>query len=185
MSDYRRFYVPGGQFFFTIVTARRRPILANPQAQAALRQAIETCRESKPFQIPALVLLPDHLHMIWTMPPYDHNFSTRIGRIKADFSRLWLASGGHETSVREYDRKNGRRGVWQRRFWEHLIRDPTDFENHYHYIHFNPVKHGYVQCVRDWPWSSFHQAVAKGYYPPDWGCTNQGTPAGYIDLQQD
>jgi putative transposase len=185
MPNYRRLYVRGGQYFLTIVTADRRPILANRQAMDALRQSIDACRTTRPFEMTAIVLMPDHLHMIWTLPPGDSDFSARISQIKAHFTRQWLLTGGEESRISEFARKTGRRGVWQRRFWEHHIRDSTDFENHYHYVHYNPVKHGYVKCVSDWPWSSFHRAVAQGYYPNDWGCADYGPPAHYVDLDRE
>lgn len=185
MPDYKRLYHPGGQYFLTLVTTGRSPILTEPAATAFLRRAIEDSRAQRPFEITAMVLLPDHLHMIWTMPAGDADFSSRVSRIKAAFTRDWIASGGREAQVSEPTRQTGRRGVWQKRFWEHLIRDSTDFENHYHYIHYNPVKHGYVRCVRDWPWSSFHKAVAKGFYPENWGCTDDGPPAHYVDLDRE
>lgn len=184
MPDYRRLYVPGGQYFFTLVTAGRRPILTGEPARESLRIAIEKCRAVLPFEMTAIVLLPDHLHMMWTLPVRDADFSNRMQRIKANFTREWLLRGGIPGNVRDYGRRYGHKGVWQNRFWEHFVRDSTDFENHYHYVHYNPVKHGHVRCVKDWPWSSFHEAVKKGYYTPTWGCSDHDPPAEYVDLDR-
>ncbi len=182
MPDYRRLYVSGGQYFFTLVTEGRRPILKDETARESLRIAIERCRAKLPIEMTAIVLLPDHLHMMWTMPVGDSDFSNRMQRIKAIFSREWLSRGGTAGLVSEYGQRYGHKGIWQRRFWEHFIRDTTDFENHYQYIHYNPVKHGYVKNVSDWPWSSFHLAVKKGYYSQNWGCADDSLPVKYTDL---
>jgi len=124
------------------------------------------------MQIDAIVLLPDHLHTIWTLPRSDTNYSTRWAWIKKEFTKAWLQAGGMEqqqTLGRERDR---RRGIWQPKFWEHTIADERDFERHIDYIHYNPVKHGLVSRPRDWPWSSFHRCVRRNLYPLDWGCAN-------------
>src|SRR5262245_33093340 len=118
----------------------------------------------------AIVLLWDHLHCLWSLPPQDQDFSGRWQDIKQRFTAAWLENGGTEATVTSSQARRGHRGVWQRRFWEHLIRNEEDLEAHCDYIHYNPVKHGYVTRPRDWPWSSFHRFVRDGVYPLDWGC---------------
>jgi len=135
-----------------------------------LRASIQTVREDRPFDIRALVLLPDHLHTICTLPQGEEDYSIRWSAIKAEFTRDWLASGGWEGRVSAGQRQEGRRGVWQPRFMEHTIRDEGDFEAHFNYIHYNPVKHGHVDTPMKWPWSTFHRYVRLGVYPPNWAC---------------
>ncbi len=170
MSHYRRCYLPGGSFFLTVVTERRAGILCADLARAGLRAAILECQRQFPFRLDAIVLLPDHFHAILTLPPRDADYSKRIGIIKKHFTQSWLASGGAEQSRSVSRQRHRRRGVWQRRFWEHTLRDERDYTNHVNYLHFNPVKHGHVACPRDWPYSSFHRWVDLGVYAPDWGC---------------
>lgn len=163
MPNYRRARREGSTWFFTVVTARRRCILATGQAVSALRQSVAAARHQKPFHIDAWVILPDHMHAIWTLPPGDRDFSSRWGLIKAGYSRN---SGLPHTSATRRDS-----GLWQPRFWEHRIRDARDYATHMDYAHYNPVRHGYVTRVKDWPYSSFHRAVREGLYPLDWGTT--------------
>ena len=170
MGNYRRSYVPGGTFFFTLVTERRAEMLCTPQARACLGKAFRECRRRWPFQIDALVLLPDHLHAIWTLPQGDQDYPQRWGWIKKEFSKAWLSAGGAEQGVRPSQVRQRRRGIWQRRFWEHTIRDEEDFRRHFDYIHFNPVKHHLVESPEKWPFSTFHRWVKLGVYAPDWGC---------------
>jgi REP-associated tyrosine transposase len=169
MSDYRRCYVPGGSYFFTVVTERRAGILANDKARDCLREAIRHCRQQLPFRVDALVMLPDHIHAIWTLPIVDCDYSKRWGIVKKHFTQTWLASGGTEQSVTASRLRYRRRGIWQRRFWEHALRDERDYQNHLDYLHFNPVKHGLVKHVIDWPYSSFHHWLKQGFYPERWG----------------
>ncbi len=169
MSNYRRSYVPGGTYFFTVVTQGRRPILTTNSSREHLRTSIASIQEKRPFQLFAIVLLPDHLHCIRTLPPDDDKYSTRWSRIKDSFTRGFLESGGQEARVSKSRLKHKERGVWQRRFWEHTIKDEDDLIRCTDYIHWNPVKHGYVKRVRDYPWSSFHRFVQSGDYDPDWG----------------
>jgi putative transposase len=171
MPEYRRYLIPGETYFFAIVTDGRAPILCTDSARAFLRESILECQRERPFEMPAVVLLPDHLHAIWTLPTEDCDYSTRWALIKKGFTERYLAAGGPERSVSTGRRNQRRRGVWQPRFWEHMIRDETDFERHFDYIHYNPVKHGYVSRPRDWPWSSFHRWVRAGVHPVDWGCS--------------
>jgi len=174
MPEYRRAFAPGGTFFFAVVTERRAPILSQDLSRAILRQAIEDCRKDLPFDMPAFVLLPDHVHAIWTLPDNDSNFSTRWSIIKRFFSQRYLSQGGIEQPQSDSRRRHRRLGVWQRRFWEHLIRDQDDFNEHLDYVHYNPVKHGLVRCPHAWPYSSFHRCVKEGLYEPNWMCICNG-----------
>jgi putative transposase len=157
-----------------VVTHRRRPLLGTALGRRSLRRAIETVRERHPFEIPALVLLPDHLHMIWTLPRGSVRYSVRWRRIKEEFTKEFLAGGGREGDRSVSRQKRKERGVWQRRFWEHLIDSEDDFERHLEYIHYNPVKHGLVDSPVDWPYSSFHRWVERGVYPAGWGRKSAG-----------
>ena len=174
MPNYRRNYVPGGTCFFTLVTHERRPILTSPLGRRCLRAAIQTVRRRRPFAVVGIVLLPDHLHTVWTLPPGDARYPTRLRRIKEAFTEAFLSAGGAEGGRSASRVSRGERAVWQRRFWEHTVRDEDDLARCLDYLHFNPVKHGLVSGVRDWPWSSFHRYVEAGDYPPGWG---SGPPA--------
>jgi putative transposase len=169
MSDYLRYYVPGGTYFFTINTYKRFPFFRNELAIELLRKSWMNVQQEQPFTTIASVLLPDHLHCVWTLPSGDDDFSTRIKRIKDGFTDAWLAFGGHEVPVSASKRKNGNRGIWQRRFWEHCIRDDRDLENHFDYTHCNPTKHGYCQRPIDWRYSTIHKYIQMGHYHEDWG----------------
>ena len=168
MPDYRRCRAAGGTYFFTLVTFRRNSWLCESWARVALRQAIETTRQRWPFEIDAWVLLPDHLHCIWTLPEGDDNYQIRWRLIKQRVSRM-IGSRLEPPDLPLSRQKRGERGVWQRRFWEHLIRDESDFARHCDYIHYNPVKHGLCDRPGDWPWSTFHRFVQQGKYAMDWG----------------
>jgi putative transposase len=169
MPDYRRWFVPGGTFFFTVVTAERRPILCDELARCCLRRAIETIRMRRPIEIVAFALLPEHFHTVWTLPQGDSDYPTRIRRIKNEFTSEFLVNGGKEAPRSSSRQDKHERGVWQRRYWEHTIRDEDDLKRCVDYIHWNPKKHGHVLNVRDWPWCSFHRFVALGEYTLDWG----------------
>jgi putative transposase len=178
MSNYRRALQPGGRFFFTVVTFERRPLLTSPRARPLVREAIaETCRE-RPFEAVAQVLLPDHLHAIWTLPHGDDDFSTRWRLIKTRVTQSLRGAGMDVTNPRPSRQRRHQHAVWQPRFWEHVIRDEEDLQRHVDYIHWNPVKHGLVARVRDWPWSTFHRYVREGVYPVDWGSYEPPTIAG-------
>ena len=174
MPNYRRAVLPGGTFFFTVVTASRSRILSTSNAQRFLRQAFRETQDRLPFSIDAVVVLPDHLHTIWTLPPDDHDFSTRWALLKKTFTKLWLSSAGEEQPVGISKTRERRHGVWQRRFWEHAIRDDRDFERHCDYIHYNPVKHGLASCPHAWATSSFHRYVRAGVYDVAWCCACNG-----------
>jgi putative transposase len=162
MVRYRRNFVPGGTYFFTVTLADRRSTMLIDHV-AASRAAFRMTRRERPFSIEAAVILPDHLHVVFTLPPADADFSGRWRRIKGHFSRALLDHGAR------LDRQpNGRMVLWQGRFWEHTIRDEVDFERHVDYIHFNPVKHRLVARVSEWPYSSFHRYVKEGILPHDW-----------------
>ena len=163
MTQYRRFYVPGGTYFFTVNLAERSRCLL-VQHIDLLRGVMAEIRQEHPFRLEAMVVLPDHLHALWTLPSGDRDFSVRWRKIKARFSR-----GLPKIERRSASRvKKGERGIWQRRYWEHVIRDEDDWCHHIDYIHFNPVKHGYCEQVLDWPYSTFHAYVEYGVYPNDW-----------------
>jgi putative transposase len=168
--QYRRAEIRGGTYFFTVNTFRRQPILTAPRVRLCLHEAIIRARRTRPFRIDAWVLLPDHLHCIWTLPPEDGDFSSRWGFIKRFVSQPCKDTMGVATERLSASRRRRKEtGIWQRWFWEHAIRDPEDFNRHVDYIHWNPVKHGHVQRVGEWPYSTFHRYVAQGIYPPDWG----------------
>ncbi|NOZ21468.1 MAG: transposase [Planctomycetes bacterium] len=169
MPDYLRAYVPGGTFFFTVVTFGRMHFFTDDLARATLRLAWKRVQSERPFDLQALCLLPDHLHCVWVLPEGDSDYSTRWAEIKGLFTRHFCAQGGREGQRNPSRRRRREAAVWQRRFWEHVVRDEEDFEKHVDYIHFNPVKHGYVQRAKDWPWSTFHRYVRDGLYDEDWG----------------
>jgi putative transposase len=177
MPEYKRAYVPGGSFFFTLVTHRRRRFLTQPNAHGLLGDVIRECKRDRPFAINAIVLLPDHLHAIWTLPHGDSDYSARWGWIKKEFTKRWLAIGGTETAISEGRQREGRRGIWQPRFWE------DDFERHFDYIHYNPVKHKLVKCPRDWQFTSFHLWVKQAVYPEHWACWNDDRELNFSDIE--
>lgn len=169
MPEYRRADVKGGTYFFTVNTHHRRPILTEAPVRLALREGIQLARERFPFEIRAWVLLPDHLHCIWKLPDGDAEFAKRWGIIKRHVSIRCAEEFGHEAWLSPSRRKRSETGLWQRRYWEHCIRDEEDFIRHVAYLHWNPVKHGLVKQLADWPYSTFHRYVARGIYPADWG----------------
>jgi putative transposase len=158
MTSYRRNFVPGGSFFFTVNLADRKLALLTAHIEL-LREAFRKTRQRHPFTVDAIVILPDHIHAIWTMPEGDADFATRWRLIKSTFSRKPISES--RAAKRE-------RGIWQRRYWEHTIRDEDDFARHVDYIHINPLKHGLVDRVREWEASSFQRYVKLGVYPIDW-----------------
>ncbi|MEW6250352.1 MAG: transposase [Planctomycetota bacterium] len=219
MPTYVRWREPGATYFFTVVTAERRPILVTDAARRLLHAAFAATRAERPFAMPVSVLMPDHLHCIWQLPEDDDDFPLRWRLIKTRFTRAFLAgtvgqiasvrdlpSHGHgtrdlppgtahtpttcpipaglspasppclpsgsteprEASLTENQRRQGRRGVWQSRYWEHRIRDEQDYVQHRDYIHLNPVKHGYVRTPEEWPWSSVHEHLRRGDLAADW-----------------
>jgi len=145
------------------------PLFADPAARSMLGSVFRRSVLRQPVRVLAIVLLPDHLHCLWALPPGDCAYSARWRWIKGEFTRRWLTLGGVEQPLSGSRLRERRRGVWQRRFWEHTIRDETDLEHHADYIHYNPVRHKLAANPRDWPSSSFHRWVRLGYYPLDWG----------------
>ncbi|WKJ90428.1 transposase [Methylomonas montana] len=170
MPNYRRAFIPGGTWFFTVNLLERKNNDLLIREINLLRETVRAVRERYPFKIDAWVVLPEHLHAVWTLPPGDADFSKRWRLIKSGFSRV-LPKTEYRSDARKAANE---RGIWQRHFWEHSIRDETDFERHVDYVHVNPVKHGLVSRVIDWPYSSFHRYVEKGVYPENW--------AGDLDL---
>lgn len=169
MPEYRRAKIAGGSFFFTVVTFNRLPILTGETARSILHSAWMDVRHRFPFQTDAVVLLPNHIHCIWTLPEDDANFSVRWKEIKRLFTKGYLDQIGPGAARNASHLKQGEAAVWQRRFWEHTLRDVDDLNRHLDYIHYNPVKHGLVNKAGDWPWSSFHRYVRMGLYDPGWG----------------
>lgn len=172
MPNYRRAFVPGGCWFFTVNLLERRNTLLTDHIDA-LREATQRTRSKLPFEIDAFVVLPDHLHAIWTLPPNDSDFSTRWRLIKSGFAK----SIPKQELLSKVRKDRGERGIWQRRFWEHLIRDDEDYRRHVEYCYINPVKHDLVTRVRDWPYSSFHRDVRAGIFSEDWAGEAEQTGA--------
>jgi putative transposase len=168
MPKYVRWREAGATYFFTVCTYGRRSILTSDRGRTFLHDAFALVRAKRPFTTLASVLLPDHLHVIWTLPRGDDDFPIRWAQIKERFTRLWLAAGGPEKRATTAQRRARQRGVWQPRYWEHRLRDDRDYIQHRDYIHFNPVKHGYVRSPEEWKWSSVHAHLARGELGPDW-----------------
>jgi putative transposase len=172
MSVYRRMYVPGGTYFFTLVTYQRQPLFSVPENIIYLRQATQQIKAEMPFKIIGAVVLPEHIHFIWKLPAKDTNYSQRIGKLKVLFTKSLSLKFKSEqsTDLSPSRQKHRESNIWQRRFWEHTIRSDHDLENHLNYIHYNPVKHGLVSCPHLWQYSSFYNWVEKEVYPHDWCC---------------
>ncbi len=162
MVLYRRNVAPGGTFFFTVTLRDRRAGMLVDHIDL-LRAAYAGVKRQRPFRTDAVVVLPDHLHAIWTLPEGDGDYSGRWRAIKAGFVR---ALARHGVSLER--NAKGEALVWQRRFWEHTLRDDADFAAHCDYIHYNPVKHGHVARPADWPLSTVHRFIERGVYPADW-----------------
>lgn len=169
MPNYVRLYEPGATYFFTVVTHDRRAFLTSSLSRECLGYAWRNTVRRYPFRLLAVCLLPDHLHCICLLPENDSDFSSGWRHLKATFTRRFLARGGVEGKRKESRLKRGERGMWQRRFWEHRIRDERDFARHFDYVHFNAVKHGLVTWPEQWRWSTFQRYVRKGWYDVGWG----------------
>ena len=182
MSTYRRAYLPGGTFFLTVVSYNRTPMFADSLHISLLRNALRQVKQELPFQIAADCILPDHLHFLWTLPPADADFSTRVGRFKVLFTKAVCRQQRTSSTVSESRLHHRESDVWQRRFWEHTIRDERDFQQHLEYIHYNPVKHGLATCPHQWAYSSFARWVKSGEYTKDWGCVCDGKPTKIPDF---
>lgn len=169
MPNYRRVKIEGATLFVTIVTYKRLPTFLNPQARQILHYAWNTTAKGLPFTTDAICLLPNHIHALITLPEHEWDYSTRIREVKRLFTK------GYNTTFGKQDEQNQSRlnkkeaALWQRRFWDHVIRDEIDYQNHFDYIHYNPVHHGLVKNVASWQWSSFHRYVKLGIYDEDWG----------------
>ena len=172
MPNYRRVRGPYKTYFFTVVTNNRQQIFCEPESRLMLREALNKVRTLYPFRIDAWVLLPEHIHCIWTLPDNDYDFSKRWGIVKREFT-VRYRSVRHDAMNKRKDAgsraKRHESLLWQRRFWEHAIRDQNDFNNHCDYIHYNPVKHSLAGRPLEWPYSTFQRFVEAGVYPPDWG----------------
>jgi putative transposase len=176
MRTYKRIKIPGGTYFFTLTLAERQGNDLLVRYISALRTAFRQTLADHPVAIEAVVVLPDHLHCLWRLPPDDDDFPTRWRLIKSRFSRQ-IPPGERICASRA---RRAERGLWQRRYWEHVVRDEEDYRRHMDYIHFNPVKHGYVDDPRDWPYSSLHRLIARGVYDKDWAM-----PRDMIDVEFD
>ncbi|MBI5937366.1 MAG: transposase [Betaproteobacteria bacterium] len=169
MPNYRRNFLPGGSFFFTVNLLERRSDLLVRHIDL-LREAVRRIRRTHPFDIDAWVVLPDHMHCVWALPAGDADYALRWQLIKLLFSR-GLPKTERRSAVRMARRE---RGIWQRRYWEHTVRDEADWHAHVDYVHINPVKHGLVTRVADWPYSSFHRYVEASLLPADWAGGGEG-----------
>jgi len=165
MPDYRRNRIKGGCYFFTVNLLERHRNQLLVQQIDILRDVVSRIRVRHPFHIDGWVVLPDHMHCIWTLPQDDDDYATRIRLLKTLFSKK-IPKTERRSSVRQ---RKGERGIWQRRYWEHTIRDEMDYATHMDYLHYNPVKHGYVKNVTDWPYSTFRHHVQRGLYSENWG----------------
>jgi putative transposase len=191
MPNYCRWFVAGGCFFFTVVVHQRRRLFDDPRAVALLGNIMRECNGRWPYTVNAMVLLPDHLHVIWTLPASDAEYSKRLGWIKKEFTKRWEIGRAMPDELRAKRQaqpdlrisaarqRERRHGIWQPRFWEHTLDSDDDFERHFDYIHWNPVKHGYVQYPHEWEHSTFHRYVDRGVYDRRWGCFTAPPPASF------
>jgi putative transposase len=166
---YRRVLIPGASYFFTLVTHERLPIFADATTIDLYRRAVIKVQAARPFALEAEVVLPDHIHLLCTLPEGDADYVMRVRLIKTAFTRSILRQRGHVAKRSDSRIAKGEQAIWQRRYWEHTIRDERDFRAHLDYIHINPVKHGFVAAPRDWPHSTFLAWVERGAYEPWWG----------------
>ena len=174
MSNYRRFYLAGGTYFLTIITYQRQPLFSDRSNITLLRSVTAQVKGEMPFNIIGAVILPEHLHFIWSLPEGDTNYSKRVGRLKVLFTKSLRGNNNLPQNVSLSRKQHRESNVWQRRFWEHTIRDERDFAAHLDYIHYNPVKHGLVSCPHLWEYSSFHYWVKKDVYSLEWACNCKG-----------
>ena len=163
MSNYHRLFIKGGTYFFTLVTHDRQPFLSKESTLRRLKTSFRYAMNKHPFLINGMVILPDHIHCIWQLPENDNNYSIRWNLIKRFFST------GISCSTNQRREKN----IWQRRFWEHLIRNEEELFRCLDYIHYNPVKHGYVKSPCEWESSSFKRYVRQGFYDFNWGSNEE------------
>jgi putative transposase len=182
MPEYRRVRVENAAYFFTVVTYQRKPIFLDPLARSILHETWLEVQQNRPFQVTAICLLPDHIHCIWTLPEEDTDYSIRWHEIKRKFTYIYSEQIHDDSALSLSRQKRKERNVWQRRFWEHTIRDDQDLANHLDYIHYNPVKHSLVTKPCDWEWSSFHRYVRMGVYEKDWGETGMDNMEGVENI---
>ncbi|MHC4519452.1 MAG: REP-associated tyrosine transposase [Planctomycetota bacterium] len=164
MADYIRATFEGGYYFFTVVTYRRASLFRLPVARDCLREALDFTQRRRPFESVSFCLLPDHIHCVWRLPDGDADFSTRWASIKGRFSQAYRRRGGRQVTPSPSRQRKGEVSLWQRRFGEHQIRDERDLQRHVDYVHYNPLKHGLIERLEDWPWSSYHRYVRNGFY---------------------
>lgn len=169
MSNYRRPHIAGGTYFITQVTYQRQQWLCRDIARHALRTAIEQVRKTRPFTVDAFVLLPDHFHCLLTLPSDDSDLSTRLRLIKTYVTRHYRPALQLDSVVSASRQQRKEQNLWQRRFWEHVIRNDDDFAQHCDYIHYNPIRHKLCKNPADWQFSSIHRFIAQGKYPQGWG----------------
>ncbi len=173
MSNYRRPDISGGTYFITQVTYQRQPWLCSDTGRIGLRAAFNHVRKNYPFSIDAFVLLPDHFHALWTLPEGDRNLSMRMLLIKRFVTKYYGHQLGLDVDITRSRQKRKEGNLWQRRFWEHLIRDDVDFANHCDYIHYNPVRHQLCESPQQWAFSSIHRLIEQNIYPLDWGSNGE------------
>ena len=164
---YHRYFQNGGTYFFTLVTFRRKKIFLEDSACELFMHALDHVQSNHPFHVIAYCLCPDHIHMIWSLPENDNNYPLRWRLVKSNFSRKYKQEDKESIPVSR--KHKGECTVWQRRYWEHFIRDENDLVKHIEYIHFNPVKHALVDAPVRWRYSSFYDYVDQGLYQKDWG----------------
>jgi len=174
MSHYRRANITGSTYFFTVVSYRRQQILCDESIRHALRKAIKDTQHKYPFTIDAWVLMPDHLHCLWTLPEGDADFAKRWNRIKRQVSIDCGREYKKEKWLTASKKKHCESTLWQRRYWENRIRDQNDFNHHMDYIHYNPTKHGLCERPNLWPYSTLHRCMKEGAYPLDWAAPDLG-----------
>ena len=172
MPNYRRRWCPGGTYFFTVNLLKRENNDLLVRHIALLREVTRSVRQRHPFTIHAWVVLPNHMHCVIELPPGDINYALRWRLIKGGFSKL-LPTDEWRSKTRAARQE---RGIWQRRYWEHMVRDEADFLSHVDYVHLNPLKHGLVATVSEWPYSTFHEWVRRGVYPPTWAGREESDP---------
>ncbi len=165
--QYRRDYTNGATYFFTVVLFRRRHLFVDGQIIDLLRKAFKAEMTRRPFDIEAIVVMPDHIHTIWKLPDDDSDYSTRWRNIKRYFTAAVADKYNFEVSAARQHKKE--QAIWQRRFWEYRIKDEEDFIRCVEYIHYNPVKHGYVINPADWKYSSIHKYISQGFVAANWG----------------
>ena len=178
MSNYRRSSMEGCTYFFTLVSYQRQNILCDALIKNSLHKAIKDTQKKHPFTIDAWVLLPNHLHCMWTLPAYDNDFSKRWSIIKRSLSLDCAERYKKDFLMNASKKKHRESTIWQRRFWEHQIRDQNDFNRHVDYIHYNPVKHGLCTGPTDWQYSTIHRYIKEGVYPVDWAAQGVSFKSG-------